>query len=239
LRAWLNLRYTLPERIAVFRAGLEQLGFEVRQGVTLEPATGDVLVTWNRINVGQAAALAFERAACPVLVAENAAWGNEFAGARWYTLARGQHNTTGRFPVGGLERWDGLGVELAPWRIDGREVVVLPQRGIGPPGVAMPRGWTQEAQCASGGRVRAHPGQRACAALQDDLTHAREVWTWGSGAAIKALLWGIPVRSDMPDWIGEQDNTDPGRLAMFRRLAWAQWTLAEIASGEPFRRLLA
>jgi hypothetical protein len=25
---------------------------------------------------------------------------------------------------------------------------------------------------------------------------------------------------------------------MFRRLAWAQWTIDEIASGEPFERLL-
>jgi hypothetical protein len=65
------------------------------------------------------------------------------------------------------------------------------------------------------------------------------VVTWGSGAAIKALQWGIPVVSEMPDWIGEQDNTDAGRLEMFRRLAWAQWTMEEIAHGEPFARLLA
>ena len=65
-----------------------------------------------------------------------------------------------------------------------------------------------------------------------------KVVTWGSGAAIKALQMGIRVHSDMPHWIGEQDNTTEGRLAMFRRLAWAQWTLEEIASGLPFERLL-
>lgn len=59
-----------------------------------------------------------------------------------------------------------------------------------------------------------------------------------SGAALQALLWGIPVASEMPDWIGAQDNTDAGRLAMFRRLAWAQWTLEEISDGLPFRSLL-
>ena len=52
-------------------------------------------------------------------------------------------------------------------------------------------------------------------------------------------MWGIPALSEMPHWIGEQDNTEAGRLAMFRRLAWAQWTHEEIADGEAFARLLA
>jgi len=34
-------------------------------------------------------------------------------------------------------------------------------------------------------------------------------------------------------------NADSWRLAAMQRMAWAQWSLAEIASGEPFRRLLA
>jgi hypothetical protein len=65
------------------------------------------------------------------------------------------------------------------------------------------------------------------------------VITWGSGAAVRALLRGIPVESHMPNWIAAQDNTDAGRLAMFRRLAWANWRLSEIADGVPFRRLLS
>jgi hypothetical protein len=42
----------------------------------------------------------------------------------------------------------------------------------------------------------------------------------------------------MPNWIGAQDNTDHGRLSMFRRLAWAQWRIEEIANGDPFAWLL-
>jgi len=42
----------------------------------------------------------------------------------------------------------------------------------------------------------------------------------------------------MPFWIGQQDNTDAGRLSMLRILAWAQWELHELATGEPFLRLL-
>lgn len=239
MRAWLNLRYTLADRVTAFRQGLERIGYEVLRGSTTTPADGDVLVTWNRIGSGQTAALAFEARGLPVLVAENAAWGNDFAVGHWYSLARNFHNTAGRFLVGGNDRWDALGVELAPWRTGGGEVVILAQRSIGTPPVAMPRDWPERAQAATGGRIRRHPGTKPCTPLEADLAHAREVVTWGSGAAIKALLMGVPVRSDMPNWIGEQDNTDAGRLAMFRRLAYAQWRLDEIASGEAFEWLLS
>jgi hypothetical protein len=221
MRALLNLRYTAPERRAAFESGIKRIG---------DP---EVFVTWNRIGAADQKAKEYEARGLPVIVAENAAWGNDFVGLRWYSLALGMHNTAGCFPLGGPERFDGLGVELAPWCTSG-ERVVLPQRGIGPSGVAMPRDWPNQQV----GRIRRHPGTSACMPLEKDLENAGEVVTWGSGAAIKALIWGIQVESHMPNWIGEQDNTDAGRLEMFRRLAWAQWTIDEIASGEPFERLL-
>lgn len=229
MRAWLNLRYTVPERRAAFHAGLAACGYRPIEGLPGDFADGDVLVTWNRIGHGDTVARQFEARGLPVLVAENATWGNGFAERRWYTIARGWHNTAGCFPVGGPERWDSLGVVLDRWRTHG-ETVVLPQRGIGANG--MPRNWTAP------GRVRRHPGTAPAIELEQDLARAGKVVTWGSGAAVKALVWGIPVESHMPNWIAEQDNTDAGRLAMFRRLAWAQWTLDEIADGLPFRRLL-
>lgn len=195
-------------------------------------------MTWNRIGAANAAAHRFQKAGLPVLVAENAAWGNSFAGCEWYTIANGHHNTAGTFPVGGPERWDSLDQTPAEWRAGG-ETVILPQRGIGSPPVAMPRGWTEKVKKKYRGRVRKHPGRRPGVTLEEDLTRCGRVITWGSGAAIKALLLGIPVKSYMPGWIGEQDNTDAGRLAMFRRLAWAQWRWSEIATGEAFERLLA
>jgi hypothetical protein len=238
MHAWLNLRYTLPERKAAFTAGLRSLGYTVTEGVTQRPGPEDILVTWNRIHVGNGAAAAFEAAERPVLVAENATWGNDLAGRRWYTLARNRHNTAGMFPVGGPERWDALGVELAPWR-QGGETVVLGQRGIGAPPTRCPPGWGEQEAAKLGARLRPHPGTKPAKPLQDDLARAGRVVTWGSGAAVKALIWGIPVESHMPGWIAEQDNTDAGRLEMFRRLAWAQWTLEEIADGEAFRWLLS
>lgn len=222
----------------MFARGLRLNGYKIIQGVTFTPGPQDILVTWNRIGAGETAARAFEAAGRPVLVAENATWGNEFAGQRWYHIARGRHNTAGCFAVGCVERWDSLGVPLAPWRTAG-ETVILAQRGIGASPPAMPRDWPQRALSRYGGRVRHHPGQSIPKALDIDLAAAGRVVTWGSGAAIKALTWGIPVIAEMPDWIGTQDNTDAGRLEMFRRLAWAQWTHGEIAEGIPFRRLLA
>jgi hypothetical protein len=236
MKCWLNLRYTLPERRTLFEAGLSRLGYEVCHG--LPSATEGVLVTWNRIGAANALAEKFEQAGLPVIVAENAAWGNEFAGSKWYSLALRRHNTAGTFPVGGSARWDRLDVTLEPWRQSG-ETVILPQRGIGSKPTAMPHGWPQDAYRRHGGRIRPHPGRQPCKPLCDDLAKAGRAVTWGSGAAIQALLLGIPVTSEMPEWIGEQDNTDEGRLAMFRRLAWAQWRHEEIGSGEAFAWLLA
>jgi hypothetical protein len=168
-----------------------------------------------------------------VIVTENATWGNDFAGKSWYTLARNYHNVSGMYPVGGPERWDELGVQLDPFRTSG-ETIILASRGIGPAAYRMPRDWPQRQQ----GRIRAHPGRGEGRPLHEDLANCGRVITWGSGAAVKALMWGIPVESRQPDWIAAQNNSVAGRLQMFRTLAWAQWTHEEIASGEPFARLL-
>lgn len=237
-RAWLNLRRALPERIRIFSEGFKRHGFAVEVGITYDPRPGDVLCTWNRIAQGDTAAQRFERAGCAVLVAENATWGNAFAGDSWLTIARDRHNTAGMFNVGGPERWDSLGIDLAPWRTSG-ETVILAQRGIGSPPTAMPAGWPQKAYARHGGRIRPHPGLRPAKALTGDLAKAGKVVTWGSGAALHALLWGIPVVSEMPQWIAEQDNTDAGRLAMLRNLAWAQWRHSEVENGEAMEWLLA
>jgi hypothetical protein len=236
-RAFLNLRLTKPDRVEMFTRGLMLNGYKVIPGVTMNPGPQDLLVTWNRIGTGASAARAFETAGRPVLVTENATWGNGFAGLRWYHIARNRHNTAGMFPVGGPGRWDALGVGLDPWRTEG-ETVILAQRGIGSPPTKMPQEWPQQALARHGGRIRRHPGTKPAKALEADLASAGRVVTWGSGAALWALMHGIPVVSEMPNWIGEQDNTDAGRLAMLRRLAWAQWTHEEIADGLPFRRLL-
>ncbi len=221
-----RLRPALHTRFEAFNSGFRALGYKESSADKC-----DVLLIWNRRAMDHTLAKACEARGGTVLVAENAAWGNDFMGGHWCSLARGFHNERWRFKQGGDERWDSLNVPLAQWRPEGGEVIGLPQRGIGLHGHAMPLGWVPKG-CT---RIRKHPGARPCKPLEDDLAQASKVVTWGSGAAIKALMWGISVESHMPNWIGEQDNTDDGRLAMLRRLAWAQWRIAEIESGEAIR----
>lgn len=229
MRVYLNLRYTLQSRVDSFVAGLNACGFAL--GNRLD---ADLFCTWNRVGDADHIAKQFEAAGKPVIVAENASWGNEFLGGKWHSLALGKHNTAGCFPVGDNTRWDSLGVKLAPWRTEG-ETVILGQRGIGAYG--MPRDWPSTVKHL--GRYRPHPGRMTGEPLQHDLRNCKKVITWGSGAAVKALMWGIKVESHYPQWVARQGNCDESRLEMFRRLAWAQWELKEIATGEPFRRLLA
>lgn len=222
----------------MFQAGLKRLGYEVIDGMmTRAPDRRDIFVTWNRIGEGDEVARIFRDRGNAVIVAENCSFGsNHFAGRDWYHLALNYHNVAGMFPVGGVERWDSLGVELEPFRIEG-ETVVLGSRGIGPPAYRMPAQWPYQ----FGARIRPHPGRNAASAkpLREDLANCGKVITWGSAAAVQALIWGIPVESHQRDWIAAQDNTEAGRLAMLRRLSHAQWTHQEIASGEAFDRLLA
>lgn len=231
--ACLNLRYSDGPRVEAFRAGLQRNGYMVEIGICRAPKDSDLFVTWNRIGAANDAARYFRH----VIVAENATWGNDFQGGSWLHLARDRHNTAGMFPVGGTDRWDSLNVELQPFRTSG-ETVILAQRGIGSAPTAMPAHWPDDARRRHGGRIRRHPGRNKAIPLEHDLRDCGKAVTWGSGAAVRALMMGVPVISEMPGWIGEQDSTEAGRLEMLRRLAWAQWRIDEISGGEPFARLL-
>lgn len=247
MKAWLNLRHPDSHRAEAFTTGLKRLGYAVEQGCTLHPGERDIMVSWNRIREAGPAADAFEAAGRPVLITENASWGNDFAGESWLTMAKSFHNVAGQFPIGGPERWDNLGSFLWGMREleeEGAdfydETVILPSRGIGPAQTRMPANWLQQVQAQNPkARTRTHPGRHEPEVpLGRDLLQAHTVITWGSGAAIKAAMLGIKVRSDMPRWIGQSDNTEKGRLQMFRDLAWAQWRLDEIRRGDAFRWLL-
>lgn len=236
MRCWLALRSSPQERVQCFVAGAKRYGLSPVIGQPKGADERDVLVTWNRIRTDDAVAESFPGS---VLVAENATWGNGFAADRWLTLCRDHHNLRGNAPVGGPERFDGLGIRLGPLRRGG-ETLILPSRGIGPRKVAMPASWTDAATKTYRGRVRAHPGRNAHLArpLVEDLAGVSRVVTWGSGAAVTAAIEGCEVISELQSWIGEHKHTEEDRLRMLRELAWAQSRLSEIESGEAFARLL-
>lgn len=259
--AYCGIRTDLHYRHEAFCSGLRAIGLQVTSAMHWQPQSSDLLVIWNRYMERHDCAERFEKAGGRVLVAENGYLGKDWNRGCWYALSEGNHNGAGRWTVGGPERWRKYGMPLAPWRRDGKHVLVLPARGIGPPGVAQPGGFnTQdawiEATVAAVEKltdrpivVRRHPGSfMAEKPLAEDLRDAWCAVTWGSGAAIKALFDGVPVFHGMPNWIGAPAALPFGadiehpflgdRLPMFERLMWAQWTGDEIASGEAFRSLL-
>ncbi len=262
MKAFSLIRRGPEYRSDAFAAGLKACGYQFVEGFPGgAPSRDDVLITWNRYGHFDEVAKIFERCGCQVLVAENGYIGRDKNGQQLYALARNQHNGAGSWHVGKEDRWSALGIELKPWRADGKHVLICAQRGIGSPVTAMPQGWPEGVAARLGEltrrdiRIRLHPETRGLTVevrpLEDDLRDCWAVVVWGSGAGLKAMAAGIPVLSAMPNWIGSsaaaadlRQVEDPlpykrdARPQMFHSLAWAQWTLDEIAAGTPFRHLL-
>lgn len=148
------------------------------------------------------------------------------------------------------------------WRkaAGGSYVLICAQRGIGSSQMRSPEGWhhTVAAQVQAMGlpyRVRLHPGALFGDAknqppLEQELAGARCVLIWSSSSGVKALLHHIPVVYCAPYWICQgaagwgvhavKDaafDADKARVA-FERMAWAQWSVDEIQTGEPLALLL-
>lgn len=270
-RAFCLIQSAVWYRRDAFEAGMKACGYSLEgdRHIGTVRAT-DLLVIWNRYGRGDSLARQFELVGAAVIVAENGyvgasenAYAKPFASVdqrpetHLYALALNHHNGAGRWHIGEPGRWRDQGIAVRPWREDGEHVLVLPQRGIGPAGVAMPRDWPQsavrrlQAMTSRPVRLRGHPGNEpAVEPLEADLDGAWAAVTWGSGAALKAICAGVPTFCDWRQWIGSpaasvlRDSVEAPmrchdcRERMLNRLAWAQSTVAEIATGEPIRRLL-
>ena len=71
MKAWLNLRYTVPERLRAFVAGIERHGYRAEIGFPDRIGPRDCFITWNRINMGNVIAQKFQDQGLPVIVAED------------------------------------------------------------------------------------------------------------------------------------------------------------------------
>lgn len=255
-RAHLLLRQAPAYRRDAFAAGLERAGYALAGEPRELPQPDDVLVIWNRYHRNHDTAKRFEACGARVWIAENGPLGRDWRGEHWYSLMGGNPAGGGYWPDLGPMRWDALGVKICEWRNTGREVIILAQRGIGPPGIRQPDNWHRNAvdrfHLAGLGpvRIREHPGENPCTPLEEDLRDAKCVVTWASAAALKALLLGVPVLYGYEQWIGRAAGTllrdgqspvitRPERLPALRAVAWSMWRTHELASGEPFRLLAA
>lgn len=252
--AWILIHSKVIARIEAFEAGFRSLGFEVSRRTPFAIGPSDVLVIWNRFGAGAKAADRFDAIGRPVLVIENG-YVPHPSGLDTLAAAWSRHLGAGSWWIGGPERWDHWGVAIAPWqeRAPDAPVLLAPQRGIGPADTAPAADWAVrmeeylKARTRRPIRIRRHPGTGTPdRPLSDDLGEAAAVAVHASRVGIEALIAGIPVLTSFPRWIGAQAAatgwTDPlhrgDRLAMLRRLAWAQWTIEEIANGTALPRLL-
>jgi|SRR6185295_6787845 len=250
-RATCHFDHGCEHRRALFEPGLRAAGYHVVPSIS-NPSKGEVLVIWNRTGHSHTLAKQFESAGARVVVVENGYLGAHWRGEKWIAISLGHHNGAGTWPHGDADRWDSWGIPLAPWREPGGECVILAQRGIGEQHLRAPDGWLNDAVRTTRGRIRRHPGtSKDAVSLEDDLRNASSVATWSSGAAIRALMLGVPVFYGMPKWIGRGCSRplsafgagplhdDELRLTMFRQLAWAMWSAAEVQDGTAFKALLA
>lgn len=239
-----------------FEEGIKTFGAQLVDEVPRDLGPQDVLVIWNRYGANEGHAKRYEATGGRVIAVENGYIGHDDNEHRHYAMAISNHNGAGWWPVGEEERWKQQHITLESPRREGREIVILLQRGIGPHGIAQPKDFEQLARrklqgCGYPVRVRAHPGQKIAEPLARDLRHAAAVVTWGSGAALKALAMGIPVFYSLPCWIGGMAGNcgfdvgtplppvnEEARRRVMHRIGWAQWNIEEIARGEPFRHLL-
>lgn len=258
-RAWCLIREQPHYRREAFVAGLCAAGYAVASGNPNAIAAEDVVVIWNRYGSAEVVAQRAEAAGARVIVAENGYLGSDAAGRQFYALALGAHNGGGKWPADDGARWRALGIELAPWQEAGGHVLVCPNRPFGQRGFEMPQDWAERAvqrlrtRTTREVRLRAHPGnwqtEPPKVPLAADLEGAHAMVIWASSAGVHALLAGVPVIYEAPWWIlarsagrdWREVDAPPrlDRLKGFQRLACAQWTVEEIASGEPFRQLLA
>lgn len=255
-RAFNLIRDDPVYRRQAFDRGLAAAGFVVQpRNVSLNPRAGDVLLMWNRYGHWHDIATQFETAGAQVLVAENAYCANDRSNRQRYALALAGHNGQGMWPLGGPERWEALGLEVKPYRTQGDHILVCPNRSFGVPGYIMPPMWPEEVvrilqrRTKRPVRLRPHPGNNPPKVpLVNDLRNAWAVVIWSSSAGVEALLEGIPVWCQAPAWvckpatlgsISDLETTAlPDRMPALHSMAWQQWHITEIESGEPFQHLL-
>jgi hypothetical protein len=258
--AYVHLPHQVSYRREAFINGFARLGYIVHQCQPPRPlGVEDVAVIWNRTARSKMTVDMAKIGGGAVIVAENGYWGQDAQGRQAYALALDGHCGSGRWyaPPGDDSRLQRLQIDFKPFRtIAGERVVIAGQRGIGSEAMRSPPEWDSivAANLQFKGfeaLVRPHPGvdKHANGPLMDDLADARCLVVWSSNCATEALIEGVPVFYDAPAIVTAGAarpfrefptgaSYEGQRQDVFERLAWAQWFVDEIDSGEALRILV-
>jgi len=163
----------------------------------------------------------------------------------YYRITKNRLQHSGLGHSNGLRR-ERLGIEVLPWREGrGSAVVFCIQSPLFMETVAgvTPVQWQKEVQqflaLYPGKDIKVrlwHANKKVAAdSLPADLKDAAAVITWGSTAAVEALLQGIAVHVSPQS--AAYGVAPPVRDAWANVLADNQWTLAEMADGTAWRAL--
>jgi len=242
--------------------GLGILGYDARLDW---PEKADLVVTWNRYGRFDQYCKRQEEDGIPIIVVENGYFGKDTEMGMHFAMALTSHAGAGLWPrTAGPARWRALDLHPRPLYRPAAgyplRALVLGQRGIGQPGVASPQGWERAAAqklrlWGVSATIRQHPGnlasQRLSPSLEDAFKVVDFVATWGSGAAVKAMMAGKPVLYDAPKWVGSRGALpmteeslkklpfmEDCRELGLQDIAAAQWSAEEVGSGQAIRSLL-
>lgn len=264
------------------KQGLEKAGFNNRCKYAMVSRTEvmlpwDLLVCWTmwsktaRVRASDDLAKIGGKTLCM----ENG-WIGYIKGIKHYQLAWRVGNGSGingqgEAPVGDDSRWKSWGIELAPWRKQGKHILVCAQRGMRPddPDITHGEDWPDKVVAKIRKytdrpiHFRPHPGNnRPCIpkihkvekiinSRQESLEeNMKDAWcgvVYSSTAANEMLVQGIPVCYDgvsimcknIAGRVKEVDNPPLlDRETEMKKLAWYQWSNAELSSGMAFKHVL-
>lgn len=185
-----------------------------------------------------------------------------------YAVGRGGFNGRGDHAAQNSGRLKSLGLAMQPWRTRGSHILVVGQMGHRDTDTSMPIGWLEMTAMAlrvntsrplvvrpKAGPVFGKTVTSRTTVSGAPLAHLLEncwaVVTWSSKAAVLALLYGVPVfvmgpyciakplaESNFSDIEAPKMVDDATRLDFLETVADSQWSVEEVAAGDPFRRLL-
>lgn len=145
------------------------------------------------------------------------------------------------------DRWLDLGIEMKPWREDGRWILVCPPSSPAVEALFGVDGWLAKTLDVLGQHTDRPIKVRRkgdAETLSDALADAHAVVAFQSNVAVEAALAGVPVFVDPVSAaapVGRSDLTmietpwRPDREAWAWSLAWGQFTVPEMSSGLAWR----